>query len=83
MAGYNTEIDRLGVRYHVQTQDKGPRAPYIESIIFKSGRVLSSRRNSYIEHLEHPDLKSKLRELLKKQHQMILDEVSSGRFDHC
>jgi len=81
MAGYNTDITHLGVSYHIQTQDKGPQAPYIESIIFKSGRVLSTRRTLYTEHLGCPDLKSTVLELLKKQHQAILNEISAGNFD--
>jgi len=82
MAGYNTELAHLGDSYHIQTQDKGPQAPYIESIIFKSGRVLSTRRTFYTEHLGRPDLKSTVLELLKKQHQAILNEISAGNFNH-
>jgi len=75
MAGYNTELAHLGDSYHIQTQDKGPQAPYIESII-------STRRTFYTEHLGRPDLKSTVLELLKKQHQAILNEISAGNFNH-
>lgn len=81
MAGYNTELKRLGASYHIQTQDKGPQAPYIETIIYKSGRVLSTRRTSYTSHLGQPDFTDTVLELLERQHRTILNEISAGKFD--
>lgn len=82
MAGYNTELMRHGASYHIQTQDKGPQAPYIETIIYKSGRVLSTRRTSYTRHLGQPEFKETVLELLERQHQAILNDISAGKFDH-
>ncbi|MCK7471567.1 MAG: hypothetical protein MZU95_12945 [Desulfomicrobium escambiense] len=44
MGGYDTRVDFKGDAYIVQTQDKGPGAQYVESLIYKSGRLLAIRR---------------------------------------
>ena len=82
MAGYNTEISHKGETFHVQTQDNGLSVKSIESIIYKSGRVLTSRKTSYYSILASPDFRTKLEQMLKEQHQRILDEITAGRFDH-
>lgn len=82
MAGYNTTVTRKGVTFHVQTQDKGRTAHYVESTIFKSGRVLSSRKTFYTSFLDSPQLTDKIKEIIEDQHNTILREIAEGRFDH-
>jgi len=82
MNGLNTETTHNGISYHIQTQDKGSNVHYIESLIYKSGRLLSSRRTYYTAFLNNPDLREKIQSLIKKQHNTILKEISEGRFDH-
>ena len=47
MGGYDTRVDYRGDAYIVQTQDKGRSAQYIESLIYKSGRLLTTKRAFY------------------------------------
>ncbi|MFQ6038298.1 MAG: hypothetical protein ACE5LV_06750 [Candidatus Aminicenantales bacterium] len=68
--------------FHVQTQDKGRTAHYVESTIFKSGRVLSSRKTFYTSFLDSPQLTDKIKEIIEDQHNTILREIAEGRFDH-
>jgi len=82
MNGLNTETTHNGISYHVQTQDKGLSVHYIESLIYKSGKLLSSRRAYYTAFLNNPDLREKIHSLIKKQHNAILKEIAEGRFDH-
>lgn len=82
MAGFNTEIDHQGQPYHVQTQDKGTGAGYIESIVYKAGRALSSRKTFYTSFLGSPDLQEKIQKIVEDQHNSILKEISAGKFDH-
>lgn len=82
MAGFNTEHPHKGSVFHVQTQDYGSNAHFIESVIYKSGRVLASRKTFYTSLLGEPGLKEKIESILKDQHKTILDEISKGRFDH-
>jgi hypothetical protein len=82
MAGLNTDIERNKVNYHLQTEDKGKGINYVETVVFKSGKVLFSRKSSYASYLNQPDLKQKIQELIKKQHEECLQDVSAGKFDH-
>jgi hypothetical protein len=82
MRGFNSEIEHKSVRIHIQTQDKGKKAHYIESIVYASGKVLASRKTYYTSLLHHPDLEEKIQEIVKTQHSQIVEEVSAGHFDH-
>ena len=68
MAGINTEIKHGNDVFHVQTQDKMGPAHYIESIIYKSGKVLSSRRKDYTSFLNQPNLPDIIKQMLEEQH---------------
>ncbi|MFB0566431.1 MAG: hypothetical protein ACETWK_12245 [Candidatus Aminicenantaceae bacterium] len=78
----NSNIDHKGVLFHIQTQDKGPKVNYVESLIFKSGKLLSSRKASYLSCLRSPELKEKIEQLIKGQHHTIIKEITEGKFDH-
>jgi len=82
MSGFNTEIEHGGSAFHVQTQDQGTTAHYVESVIYRSGKVLSSRRTYYTSFLNNPSLQSKIGEIIREQHSNILKEITAGRFDH-
>ena len=81
MAGFNTTVTRSGVDFHVQTQDKGRPANYVESTVYKSGQVLSSRKTFYTSFLDSPDLKNKVKTIIEEQHNSILKEIAKGKFD--
>lgn len=82
MAGINSTITRSGVDFHIQTQDKGKMAHYVESTVYKSGRVLSSRKTFYTAILDSPELKEQINQIIKEQHNTILSEIEEGKFDH-
>lgn len=81
MAGFNTTVTRSGTDFHVQTQDKGRPANYVESTVYKSGRVLSSRKTFYTSFLDSPDLQDKIRKIIREQHDTILKDIEEGKFD--
>ncbi len=82
MPGYNTDIEHKGLMFHVQTQDQGASAQYVESIVYKSGKVLASRRTYYINFLNSATLYDKINEIINEQHEGILKDISEGTFDH-
>jgi len=82
MPGYNTDIEHKGLMFHVQTQDLGASAQYVESIVYKSGKVLASRRTYYINFLNSATLYDKINEIINEQHEGILKDISEGTFDH-
>ncbi|NOR14779.1 MAG: hypothetical protein GQ544_03645 [Candidatus Aminicenantes bacterium] len=81
MPGLNSEILRDEVYFLVQTQDKAPGANYVESIVYQSGQVLSSRRTFYTHLLDCDDLPERIKALIQSQHKSILEEISQGKFD--
>ncbi len=81
MGGYDTRVDYRGDAYIVQTQDKGPGAQYIESLIYKSGRLLTSKRTFYTAVLDAPDAQERIERMMEEQHKTILGEIVEGRFD--
>lgn len=80
MGGYNTRVDYKGGSYIVQTQDKGLSAQYIESLIYKSGRLLASRRAFYTAFIDAPDVKERIDRMMEEQHKAILGQIVEGRY---
>ena len=81
MSGFNTRVEYKGDAYMVQTQDKGTSAQYVESLIYKSGRLLASKRTFYTAFLDTADLAERVEEMMEDQHKRILEEIVEGRFD--
>jgi len=82
MPGFNSEVKRLAAVFHVQTQDVGPGARCVESLIYKSGKLLSSRKTDYTPSLGSPQLQAKVQQIMEGQHAAILKEIADGKFDH-
>ena len=81
MSGFNTRVEYRGDAYIVQTQDKGQSAQYIESLIYRSGRLLASKRIFYTAFLDAADLAERVEAMMEDQHKWILEEIVEGRFD--
>jgi len=82
MAGFNTEVKRLAAVFHVQTQDMGPSLRCVESLIYKSGKLLTSRKTDYTPSLGSPQLKARVQKIMEEQHHAILGEIADGKLDH-
>lgn len=81
MSGFNTRVEYRGDAYIVQTQDKGASAQYVESLIYKSGQLLASKRTFYTTFLDTADLGERVEVMMEDQHKRILEEIVAGRFD--
>ena len=55
ITGFNTDVKFRGLVYHVQTEDKGKVNPLIETLIYKGGEILASRRLPYSELIKDTD----------------------------
>jgi hypothetical protein len=82
MPGFNSEVKRLAAVFHVQTQDMAPGARCVESLIYKSGRVVASRKTDYTSSLGSPELQAKVNRTMEEQHAAILREIAEGKLDH-
>jgi len=79
--GYNTRFDYKGANFLVQTQDKGLGARYVESLIYKSGKLLTSKKTFYTSFLNSPNIKKMISGMMEDQHKTILQEIADGKFD--
>lgn len=82
MSGIVNRVEYKGVPFQVQTQDKGLGAPYVESLIYMSGKLIASRKTPYTEFLNSPDLQRVVQGIIEEQHGTLLAEIEEGKFEH-
>ena len=82
MKGLSSEVRYKGAVFYVQTQDSGSGSGYVESLIYKAGQLLTSRKSFYFSYLNSPGLQERVTSLMKEQHRAILNDIQTGRFDH-
>jgi hypothetical protein len=80
ITGFNTDVKHRGLVYHVQTEDKGKDNPLIETLVYKGGEILASRRLPYAELVRDRDPEKAIAALMEEQHQAMILEAKRGRF---
>ncbi len=80
ITGFNTDVKYKGLVYHVQTEDKGSVNPLIETLIYKGGEILASRRLPYAELVHDSNTEAAISRLMEEQHKAMILEVKRGRF---
>lgn len=81
ITGFNTDIKHRGQVFHIQTEDKGLANPVIESLVYKGGEILATRRRSYKELVDDGCSEADLTKLMEEQHKKVILEIQSGRMD--
>jgi len=66
ITGYNTDVSHLGQVLHVQTEDKGVEAAWIESLVYAGGQILARKRSSYKSLLDKGKGRSDISELMDR-----------------
>jgi hypothetical protein len=80
ITGFNTDVRYRGLVYHVQTEDKGRDNPLIETLIYKGGEILASRRLPYADIVTGPDTEKAISHLMEEQHKAMILEVKKGQW---
>lgn len=80
LVGYNTNITYRDTVYHIQTEDSGRKNPVIVTLLYSQGAILASKKTSYANIVDDPDFKDKARELMKKQHKIMIKELLAGKY---
>ena len=79
--GFNSNVHVGEAMYHVQTEDRGPSHPFLDTVVYLAGRVVYKRSTSY-EQFAHgakaETLAQKLHEHLAKQHREVIAELEGG-----
>lgn len=82
LTGFNTDVEYDGRVFHVQTEDKGLGNPIVESLVYTGGEIVGSRRGSYADLVHSAAFsESEVHRRMESQHQAVMREVLSGRFD--
>ena len=82
ITGFNTDVQYEGRVFHVQTEDKGLDNPVVESLVYTGGEIITSRRTAYTDLARSPEYsESEVARRMESQHQAIIREILSGRFD--
>jgi hypothetical protein len=81
LTGFNTDVEYDGVVYHVQTEDKGLRTPFILSLVYAGGEILASKRSPYDELIAQGFDEGVLAQRLSRQHKLICAAVHAGRIE--
>ena len=81
-SGFNTDT-RVGEKvFHVQTEDRGPTPPAIDTVIYLSGMVVHRRSSDYREFAASPAFSPEgLRQRVEHQHRSVIDDLRAGTLD--
>jgi hypothetical protein len=81
-SGFNTDV-RVGAQvFHVQTEDRGPAHPVIDSVVYHNGQILHRRTSSYQEFVAAQGLsEEQLRDRVEQQHRGVVEALRSGALD--
>jgi hypothetical protein len=78
-SGFNTDVRVGGQIFHVQTEDRGPSHPVIDTAVYQNGRVLLRRSSNYREFAASPEYSPEgVRQRVEEQHRGIIQELRSG-----
>jgi hypothetical protein len=81
-SGFNTDIKVGEHVFHVQTEDRGPSHPVIDTLVYQNGRILH-RKSSHYENLAGSPLftPETLRQQVQDQHRSVIEALRSGHLD--
>lgn len=82
LLGYNTNAPHKGKVYHIQTEDSGVSRPHVITHLFADGgRIIASRKTSYLEHIGAPDYRDIVKKLMQEQHKAMYRALRGGEYD--
>ena len=81
-SGFNTDIKVGDQVFHVQTEDRGPSHPIIDTAVYQNGRILHRRALNYSEMAEAASFTpEELRRRVEEQHRAVIADIRSGALD--
>ena len=83
--GFNSNVRVGDAIYHVQTEDRGPSHPYLDTVVYENGRVVYKRSTSYEKFAnsvsKDQDLAEQLHERLSQQHREVIAQLEAGTLE--
>ena len=82
IVGFNTDVKYSNEVFHIQTEDKGKNNPIVETLVYQHGEILLSRRAGYSHLKSKPDLRKRIKIMMKTQHEEVIKDLKVGKFLH-
>src|SRR3984893_15584020 len=80
--GLNSNVRVDNALYHVQTEDRGPAHPFLDTVVYVAGRVVHKRSTSYQDFTggaaEGEALANPLHKRLSVQHREVIAQLEAG-----
>ncbi len=81
--GFNSNVRVAEALYHVQTEDRGPSHPFLDTVVYEAGRVVYKQSTSYADFAaaaakQGLDLAQQLHERLSNQHREVIAQLEAG-----
>lgn len=81
-SGFNTDVKVGEHIFHVQTEDRGPNHPIIDTVVYQNGRILHRRASNYEQDADvAPYTAEELRSRVEEQHRAVIEALRSGALD--
>ena len=59
--GFNSNVNVGSTTYHVQTEDRGPSHPFLDTVVYLAGQVVYKRSTSYKDFATAWNLRESIR----------------------
>jgi hypothetical protein len=80
--GFNSNVHARDAVYHVQTEDRGPSHPYLDTVVYETGRVVYKQSTSYEAFAatasHDANFAEQLHERLAQQHRDVIAQIEAG-----
>jgi len=81
-SGFNTDVSRGERVFHVQTEDRGPRHPRIDTVVYRNGHILHRHSSDYADFTQRGDFSPEsLKERVEGQHREVIEALRAGSLD--
>ena len=78
-SGFNTDVHVGDQVFHVQTEDRGPHHPVIDTAVYQHGRILHRRASNYEQFAGSAEFTAEaLRERVANQHRAVIEDLRAG-----
>lgn len=81
--GFNSNVRVAEALYHVQTEDRGPSHPFLDTVVYEAGRVVYKQSTTYADFAaaaakDGAGLEQQLHERLAQQHRDVIAQLEAG-----
>ena len=81
-SGFNTDVSRGERVFHVQTEDRGPQHPSIDTVVYRNGHILHRHSSDYSELAGKADFSpDNLKQRVEAQHRSVIEALREGNLD--